>query len=122
MTGKMKKPITRCPTNPSNTQLVDIFLRLYDSSKSTNRRGESCAQPYYTLTWPILLDPGHGLHGHSEAMGTTKNPLTDSGEDSERGADNGTRGSAEMMRIYPLHAFETAAPARIRRLKWTLNM
>lgn len=37
--------------------------------------------------------------------------ITDSGEDSERGADNGTRGSAEMMRIYPLHAFETAAPA-----------
>ena len=24
-----------------------------------------------------------------------------------------------MMRIYPLHAFETAAPARIRRLKET---
>lgn len=46
--------------------------------------------------------------------------ITDSGEDSERGADNGTRGSAEMMRIYPLHAFETAAPAR--RLKRTLNM
>lgn len=38
--------------------------------------------------------------------------ITDSGEDSERGA-----GSAEMMRIYPLHAFETAAPERIRRLK-----
>lgn len=50
------------------------------------------------LTWPILLDPGHSLLGHSEAMGTTTN-LFYSGEDSERGADNRTRGSAEMMRI-----------------------
>lgn len=92
-----------------------------------SERRELCSTVLYTYLAKILLS----LILDMACMDTPKQweqlrtPYLynwDSGEDSERGADNGTRGSAEMMRIYPLHAFETAAPARIRRLKRTNNM
>lgn len=63
----------------------------WTSSKSTNRRGLNrfyCRRKQHCLTTTCIL----------RSNGNNYEPptyITDSGEDSERGADNGTRGSAD---------------------------